>query len=375
MADLRQRDASVLRRFEAFCALEGIPSPDVARGSAAVVEAFLAIGCAHVAPHSRGTYRSTLTRLAGVTTPSEFPASSAAPPYGPHELTALSSIVTHQPSPARTQNATVSLSTMVGAGLRPREVAQLQRSDLERRHGEVRVLVRGPHPRVVPLSPPYGEALWRVASSRRDLLFRPGATQRSTKNLVGEICAGLVRDPVRSRSLAPGRGPPSSARTSRRERRSWNCANWPVWPAWRASCATPATWRAPVQGRAAREGSRVLKRAMIRDEDLERAAALLDRSGVAEWLEEELRARHQRPGRPRQLSARALLVALLLLASDDRPLHLTGVTEVLFSRVSACAQRSLGVVGNVNDQRSFLALPPGATSLARSLRCSTPRDW
>jgi integrase len=104
-------------------------------------------------------------------------------------------MVAHQPSGARINNATVLLGVMVGAGLRPREVAQLRRGDLERRRGDVRVLVRGVHPRVVPLLPPYGDALWRVASSRHDFLFRPGVHVRDTKNLVGEICAGLVRDP------------------------------------------------------------------------------------------------------------------------------------------------------------------------------------
>jgi hypothetical protein len=46
-----------------------------------------------------------------------------------------------------------------------------------------------------PFVPPYDDALWHVASSRPDFLFRPGAPVRDTKNLVGEICAALVRDP------------------------------------------------------------------------------------------------------------------------------------------------------------------------------------
>ena len=94
---------------------------------------------------------------------------------------------------------------------------------------------------------------------------------------------------------------------------------------------------------------------MILDEDVARCAALIDRSGVAAWLEEELRARYQRPGRPRELSVRALLVSLLLLASDDRALHLTSVTEVLFSRLSKSARRELGVCAEIEDRRSFLA--------------------
>lgn len=199
MAELRQRDASVLRRFEAFCALEGIARPQVALRDAALVEAFLALGCSDLAPHSRGTYRSALRRIARVETSDElaspFPASSAAPPYRGGDLASLWSIVAHQPSPSRVVNATVLFSAMVGAGLRPREVAALRHGDLEQHNGDGRVLVRGAHPRVVPLLSPYGDALLRAAASRRDFLFRPGAPQRSTKNLVGEICAALVRDP------------------------------------------------------------------------------------------------------------------------------------------------------------------------------------
>ena len=83
--------------------------------------------------------------------------------------------------------------------------------------------------------------------------------------------------------------------------------------------------------------------------------ALVDRAQVAQWLEAELLSRQRRPGRPRHISVKALLCALLLLATNDRPLHLSGATEVLFCRLSAPAQTSLGVEGRVVDRRSFLA--------------------
>ncbi len=94
---------------------------------------------------------------------------------------------------------------------------------------------------------------------------------------------------------------------------------------------------------------------MIADEDVARCAALIERSGLATWLEEELCRRHQRPGRPRALHVHALLVALLLLATDDRALHLSAVTEVLFSRLTTHARATLRVKGEVSDRRSFLA--------------------
>jgi hypothetical protein len=96
-------------------------------------------------------------------------------------------------------------------------------------------------------------------------------------------------------------------------------------------------------------------RGAISDEAAAEAVALIERAQVAEWLEAELLARQRRPGRPRHLSVKALLCALLLLASDDRPLHLSGATEVLFVRLSERAQTTLGVEGRIVDRRSFLA--------------------
>ena len=96
-------------------------------------------------------------------------------------------------------------------------------------------------------------------------------------------------------------------------------------------------------------------RGVISDEAVAEALALIERAQVAQWLEAELLARRRRPGRPRHISVKALLCALLLLAADDRPLHLSGATEVLFCRLSAPAQASLGVEGRVIDRRSFLA--------------------
>ncbi len=103
--------------------------------------------------------------------------------------------------------------------------------------------------------------------------------------------------------------------------------------------------------------SRPVKRrhSMIDDEEVTCCLALLERSGVCEWLEDELRQRHRRPGRPRALRVRALLCALLLLAVDDRALHLSGATEVLFCRLSDASKARLDVVGSAHDARSFAA--------------------
>lgn len=101
-----------------------------------------------------------------------------------------------------------------------------------------------------------------------------------------------------------------------------------------------------------------MTRRAIPNEEVARCGALIERSGVAEWLEAAIEARYRRPGRPRELSVAALLTALLLLATDDRALHLSAATEVLFARLSDEAKATLGVtgdVGDVGDARSFLA--------------------
>ena len=60
MAGLSQRDRSVLGRFGAFCAQEGLGPVAAVIEDQAVIEAFLALGCRALAPHSLGTYRSVL---------------------------------------------------------------------------------------------------------------------------------------------------------------------------------------------------------------------------------------------------------------------------------------------------------------------------
>ena len=194
MVALGQRDASVLRRFEEFCALEGL-RVDRALHDGDVVEAFLSISCSTLREHSLGTYRSTFRRLGGAPPTSRgFPASPAPPPYGERDLAALWSRATHQGSRARIDNATVLLAAMLGAGLRPREVAHLRGADVLRSRGRVRVRVRADG-RLVPVEGHGASALAGLAHEQRGYLFRPRATVRDTKNLVGEIAGSLAGDP------------------------------------------------------------------------------------------------------------------------------------------------------------------------------------
>lgn len=191
---LGQRDASVLRRFEGFCALEGL-SFDRALDDSDVIETFLTISCSTLCAHSRGTYRSTLRRLGGAPpTTRGFPASVAPAPYDDRDLAGLWARTCHQGSRARIANATVLLAATLGAGLRPRELAHLRAPDVLYSKGRVRVHVRADG-RFVPVTKPSASVLVARADEQRGYLFRPNARMRDTKNLVGEIAAKLVGDP------------------------------------------------------------------------------------------------------------------------------------------------------------------------------------
>jgi integrase len=206
MAGLSQRDRSVLGRFEGFCALEGLPSPATALRDPACVEAFLAIGCTGLVPHSLGTYRSVLRRLgdgsvAGVRS---FPGSPAPRPYSRGEVTALWSMAAHQSSARRLTRAKVLLASMLGAGLHPGELARLEGTDVHCGGTTTLVVVTGARARRVRVRAPYDAVLGALAKDQAGYLFRPGARVRGAKNLIGEVCAALVHDPDEV-SLVSGR--------------------------------------------------------------------------------------------------------------------------------------------------------------------------
>jgi integrase len=166
-------------------------------GDEAFVAAFLAIGCRGLKPHSLGTYRSVLARIAGARyrTVDCFSGCPAPRPYTSKEVAALWSMAQNQSSPLRVERAEVLLATMLGAGLRPGELARASRCDLLSFGTETLIVVRGSPSRALPVLSPYGRELARLADRTCLYLFRPGATVRDQKNLIGEVCCSLVRDP------------------------------------------------------------------------------------------------------------------------------------------------------------------------------------
>lgn len=197
MATLSQRDRSVMARFVAFCAREGLDSLGDALRDEAVVASFLAIGCKGLAPHSLGTYRSVLQRIAGCDFSSvfEFEASAAPRPYTTKEVAALWSMAQNQSTSVRIERAEILLATMLGAGLRPGELARATCSDIWCFRSQTLIVVRGSPSRSVWVLPPYDQELARLPDATSRYLFRPGAKVRDAKNLIGEVCAMLVCDP------------------------------------------------------------------------------------------------------------------------------------------------------------------------------------
>jgi hypothetical protein len=91
---------------------------------------------------------------------------------------------------------------------------------------------------------------------------------------------------------------------------------------------------------------------VVTDELVEFVIEVVDGSGVPERLESLL---VRSTGRPRTIGLRALLVALVLLAIDDRALHLKAATRLLFGGLSPRSRSRLGIRGEAASRKSFLA--------------------
>ncbi len=90
---------------------------------------------------------------------------------------------------------------------------------------------------------------------------------------------------------------------------------------------------------------------VLTDEAISFAVDVVDHSKVPERIEALLA---KPTGRPRALSVRALMASLLLLAIDDRPLHLKAATRLLFS-LPPPWRRDLGIKGEAGTTKAFYA--------------------
>ncbi len=91
---------------------------------------------------------------------------------------------------------------------------------------------------------------------------------------------------------------------------------------------------------------------MVDDDAVDFAITVIARSEMATRLEDAL---EKTTGRKRSVSVLAVLVGLLVLALDDRPLLLTSVTDVLHRRLSERARTRLSISGTAADAKAFLA--------------------
>ena len=90
----------------------------------------------------------------------------------------------------------------------------------------------------------------------------------------------------------------------------------------------------------------------LTEEAISFCTEVIDSSGVAEEIEKLIK---KRTGRPRALKVRALFVVLLLLAMDDRPLHLKAATKVLFCKLAGPWRAKFGINGDASGRKAFLA--------------------
>ena len=193
---LSQRDASVGRRLEHFCAAQGLE----VSASAEVAEAFVVGGLAGRAPATKGTYRSVLRRMAAGARPTvatTFGGSPAPPPYSGPERAELSCVACAQRSAWRRSSALVLLALGIGAGLRAGELAAATGADVVAGHDGVGIRIGGPQPRVVPVTGAWAEVVARQARQVGDgHLFCPGGADRAYKNFVNNFARGLEADPA-----------------------------------------------------------------------------------------------------------------------------------------------------------------------------------
>ena len=320
------RPGYVLAVFRRFGSAQGWgPAPPL---GPEVAEAFVVAGLAGRAASTKGTYRSVLRSLGGSPRPARatpFSGSPAQAPYSSKESGELFAIAACQRQAWRRRSALALLALGIGAGLRAGELAAATGDDVVPQGEGVAVRV-GPG-RVVPVTAPYAKAVAELAEQAGPgYLFCPGGADRAYKNFVNNFCYGLVADPAAPRF------------SSGRARSSFICGH--------LAAGTPLQLLlyiagivevesllryarhvprgAGLQSRAAKEAAPGMNlgrqvpvfTSALSEEALCFCTEVIDSSGVAEGVEALLA---NKTGRPRHLKVRAILVALLCLAIDDRP--------------------------------------------------------
>jgi hypothetical protein len=356
-----KRATSVLGLLSRFAQAEGLgPNPPL---SAQVIEAFCVGGLRGLGSATKGTYRSVLRDLAGGPTPAlatPFSASGASVPYTSAERAELVAMASAQRRPWKRHSALALLGMCLGAGARAGEAVGALGTDVDADTARITLRAKGGTLRQVPLSAPYAGIVCRRAEVvGGGHLFHPEPGDRGYPNFVNYFCAHLdgagpalslrVPSQLHLRSAGPRRCPGHHRRVGRH--RPGGVAAWLL---------PPRQWRPGLQSRPASLGHPPVSAGLaipavssqLCDETIGFAIGVIDASGVAGAIEALL---VRSVGRPRGLGVRALLVGLLSLAIDDRPLHLLGVTKLLFCSLSSRRRAELGVVGDADTRMRLLA--------------------
>jgi hypothetical protein len=278
--------------------------------------------------------------------PVRLPRERAKLAYTEREISAYLALCDAQPTRCRRLRCAALICLGAGAGLIGADLHEVRGNDVVCRSGGVLVEVGGRRPRAVPVLSRYQARLWASAAFA-GTGYLIGGTEASRRNVASALVA----------SLSGGTDLPRLEQA--RLRATWlaELAGLIGLPAFMAATGVDCSQRLgdivarlpacpPARLGRARGGGLARGPELLSPEGLlGRAEAVVDAAGVAEGLEAALPI----GVRPRQLSARTLLVGMLVVLAEGRPAQLSRVlralgplNEVDRSRLGVVSERRTG---------------------------------
>ena len=309
-------------RLAAFCSRRGLGIDPAVVLRISSIERFMAESCDY-SPSSRRTVRSNLLWLSkqllnNRPTLASFPRERSTAPYSASEIASYLTLADAQPTVARATRFSALVSLGAGAGIVGPDLRLLRGIHITEEHGAALVSVSGTHARHVPVRTEFKERVLAAACFAGSG-FVIGGNEPTRRNLTTRLLDTLSG------------GEDLERVSSSRLRSTWlvSCANDIGLSTFMAAAGMHTSqrlgdladylesWEHPPGDRGANR--RVLNNA------LERSEEVIDRSGIAQTIEDML----PNMGQKRQLSVRTLLLGILLALADDRPCHLTRVHQEL----------------------------------------------
>ena len=163
--------------------------------STSVIERFMATGAVRFSGAARRTLRSNLRHLQRAVLPAPSPArlprERAKAPYTEADMAAFFALAEAQPTISRRMRAQALLCLGAGAGLMGADLRGVRGSDVIRRCGGLVVVVRGAHPRVVPVLADYHSRL-AVSADFAGENYLIGGAHPGRKNVTTPLVASLA---------------------------------------------------------------------------------------------------------------------------------------------------------------------------------------